>query len=142
MIKVRDADLVDKAELLSAIERWLQKTPAVHMKHLQLDAVSRSLDERIATHGFTMVGDFAVLWDYGSNWYSDSLWLFEDAVIRVSRDYGNSVDEAVSFLQLKAHELGCVGVVSGDTQVGTMTAVYKRNGFTDIGSQMYKECNG
>lgn len=119
--------------------RLLAKSPAAQMV-LAVPAVAEQNLYLAQEQGRLWIqGDFAILVDVGSPWYTDKPVLIEEIVIRYRREFGNPPEDIALALPLLAEILGCVAVAAGDTQVGIMGPRYTAAGFKTLGTQYFKE---
>jgi len=136
----RNADLGDFNRLADACLRLWHTTSAAHMGMVDVDVALAYLRDACESGRVLVVGDYAVLWDTGNEWYSSKPYLIEQLVIRLGYNHPSVlIDDAVRALESLAKQLGCAMIAAGDTQTGRMVPIYQRNGFRTIGTQLVKE---
>lgn len=85
-------------------------------------------------------GAYMVMVDVGCPWFTNKRCLLEEIVLKVHRDdktFNIQTVISAGLDQLASH-YGCEATVVGDTQIGMLTPLYERAGFTTIGTQLYK----
>lgn len=118
----------------------LDKSPAAQMKLAEPRTAFDALLGAVDQQRLFVYGDFAILVDVGSPWYTSKLVLIEEIILRYRRDYGNTVDSAIAQLEVLAREFGCSAIAAGDTQpVQLMSPRYAARGYTKLGIQWFKE---
>jgi len=85
------------------------------------------------------IGDYLLLYDFGTVWYSSKVHLIEELIIRFQREYNNPVTDVVAALDTIAKHIGARGIAAGDTQAGIMTPYYLDAGYSFLGTQLFKE---
>jgi len=85
-----------------------------------------------------IVGDFAVLFSVGTMWYSSTIMVFEELVIRFRKEFRNPVSDVVPLLDAVRKKYGASAIITGDAQRGLMAPVYLSAGFVPAGTQFYK----
>lgn len=130
---------LETEDIYAAMLEVLSKSPAAHMKLAEPAVALGHLIVRSALGYLWVYGDFAILVDVGSPWYTTKQVLIEEIIIRFRRGYRNTVESAVAQLDVLARDFACVAVVAGDTQLGIMTPRYLAAGFTSLGTQLYKD---
>lgn len=136
---MRLANQHDAAAIVAALAHLQTVSPNPQMKHSDIMAAECGVRDFIHRGCALIVGDYAILFETGRMWYSNTEFLFEQLVIRFKRDELNTVQDAISKLELFAKEYGCSVIVVGDTQIGHMTKVYTELGFVPIGTQLLKQ---
>lgn len=129
----------DARAIVDALADLQTKSPNPQMQYSDIMAAELGVRDFIHRDKCLILGDYAVLFEVGKVWYSNTEFLFEQLLIRYKRDEGNSVQDAVQGLELFAKEYGCSVLIVGDTQIGHMTKVYTEAGFTPIGTQLLKQ---
>lgn len=126
-------------DIYTALLVLLERSPAAQMKLAEeKEAYLHLLRAKLKQH-LWVYGDFAILIDVGSPWYTTKPVLIEEIILRFRRGYGNTVESAIAQLDVLAREFTCVAIAAGDTQVGYMTPRYLAAGFTNLGTQFFKE---
>lgn len=128
----------DVPAIMAALRDMLKISPAPQMKYA--DVMQAELGVRHAVHEerAVFVGDYFIMYDIGSPWYSTSKFLIEDIILRVHSIHGNKVADAISALDELKEKHGCIAVVVGDTQIGYMAPKYIKAGYTSMGQQLLK----
>lgn len=139
MIELRQATVGEVPGLVDIALRMVEYSPAPQMRNVEPPLVRSYMHLAQLTGRLYVYGDFAILVDVGSDWYTSKRYLIEQLIWRVSRDHGNTVDSAIEKLDFIARLHGCVAVAAGDTQVGYMAPRYLAAGFQPLGTQYYKE---
>jgi hypothetical protein len=139
MIELETARPGDVLMILDALLQMLPKSPAPQMKMAEPLVAHQSLMLAQRQQRLYIFGDFAILVDEGSPWYTSKRVLFEEIIIRWRRVHGNTVDSAIAQLEAIAKLHGCVAIGAGDTQIGYMTPRYLAAGYTTLGIQFHKE---
>jgi hypothetical protein len=117
----------------------LDKSPAPQMRLVENHTAWLHLCEAKSASLLYVYGDFGILVDVGSPWYTSKRVLIEEIIVRFRKDYGNTVESAIAQLDVIARIHGCVAVAAGDTQIGLMSDRYLAAGFQALGTQFYKE---
>jgi len=136
---VRKASTDEVQLIFEELLKLLQKSPAAQMKLAVPEVALAHLRAAQAAGHLWIQGDFAILVDVGSPWYTDRPVLIEEIIIRYRRDFGNPPEDVALALPLLAEILGCAAIAAGDTQVGLMGPRYLAAGFTALGTQFFKE---
>lgn len=90
-----------------------------------------------AGHG-AIVNGYLVLFEVITPWYTDDKLLQEWLVIKVYNDHGG-VSAVPQFLECKAAELGCTGVITADSSpVSIVAKAYLDAGFSKLTTSFYK----
>ena len=129
----------DVPQIVDALALLQRVSPNPQMQYSDLMAAELGVRDFVHRSKCLIIGDYAVLFETGRIWYSNTDFMFEQLLIRFKRDEGNTVQEAVAHLELFAKELGCSVLVVGDTQIGHMQQVYTELGFKLIGVQLLKQ---
>lgn len=136
---MRPAHEYDLEPVMRAAIHMLGMSPAPQMKFVDIMCVRRHIEQAIETGHAVVQGDYFILFDIGSPWYSTVNYLIEDLIIKFDNAHGTRVSEAIACLEEIAKSRGCVAVAAGDTQVGYMTPKYQAQGFRILGTQLFKE---
>lgn len=121
-----------------ALLNMLAKSTAPQMKHADINTALFYIRLASSTQKAWLVDGYLVLYDVGSDWYSDKTYLIEQLILRVYKTEA-PVEVAINFLAERAKFHGCVMVAAGDTQCGIMTPKYQAAGYSVLGTQLYKE---
>jgi hypothetical protein len=117
----------------------LDKSPAPQMRYASLSKAMQYILGQATYEGRAWIADgYLVLYDIGSDWYTDKVYLIEQLILKVYKT-DEPVTTAIAFLEQRARLHGCVMVAAGDTQVGYMTPKYQAAGYSVLGTQLYKE---
>lgn len=140
MRMVSDWSTADVAAVHRAFEQHLQtSTERAHpwAKSASIAAGMRAVIEgRI---GAVLFSGYALIYDYGKQWYSDKPVLLEQMLLRISDGPGDFT-AVVTTMQKLARLHGCAGIVSGNSVSRPgLTRLYERAGFQSIGRTFYKE---
>ncbi len=140
---MRYATHADFEVLYDAAYALIGKSKALHMKLVDPDVARLSIANAIAWQRIIIEGDYAAMFDIGSDWYSSTPILIEQFVWRFKRTSLNRVEDIVGALEEEAANKGCAAIVCGDTQgLGIMAKHYTAAGFTCLGTQHMKELYG
>ena len=124
---------------LDALLKLKAKSPSAKMAAVEVDEASRNLRKFLEEGRAVEVGDYLILYDLGSPWYTTKLHFIEELTIRFQRVYNNPVTDAVQAME-KLARMNCAQFIAvGDTQIGLMTPYYLEAGYTPLGSQLFKE---
>lgn len=121
-----------------ALLDMLAKSPSGQMKYATPIAAELGVRDFIHRESAVVWKDYFIMFDEFVPWFSDKKFLAEVIILRISRDKGGTVNEAVGVLDRIAIERGCEAGVGGDTQIGYMTPHYRRNGWEVLGTQFIK----
>lgn len=122
-----------------ALLRLKAKSPSSKMALAEPEVAYNGLREFILQRRAVEVGDYLILYDVGTTWYSSKLHLIEELTIRFQKRHMNPVSEAVDALTFIARQEGASAIAVGDTQIGLMTPYYLAAGFSPLGTQLFKE---
>lgn len=137
--QLRDATPGDVPAVMQALMKMLATSPAKQMRRATPIAAELGVRDAIHRGRAYFVGGYFVMFDVTKTWYSDDLFLVEDLILKVYDDPNVKVRDAVRSLSAVAKLYGCVAVGAGDTQIGYMTPRYIQEGFSVLGTQLYKE---
>lgn len=132
---MRLAQREDLPALEAALRKLVDKSPALHMQFADWHVGWTYVQMQVNAGNVLIVGDFAVFVSITPLWFTSKRFVIEDLVLRISRESGTALDEIPAALKLLAKFENCVGVVSGDTQVGRMDQVYNDASFSLLGRQ-------
>lgn len=128
----------DERAVMGALLAMLDKSPAPQMR--LADPTSARCGVRSAIHEGRayIVGDFFIMVDQGSPWYTSKPVLIEEIILRISREHDTTVEQAIAALDDIAASRGCVAIAAGDTQIGYMRPKYEARGYVPMGYQLLK----
>jgi hypothetical protein len=135
---MRPATPSDVPAIVQALKAMLVYSPAPQMKHADIMAAELGVRDAVHEERAVIVGDFFIMYDMAKPWFSNKKFLIEDIVLRISREHGTQVKEAVAALDALRVKHGCDGVIVGDTQIGYMQHHYVKAGYTVLGVQLLK----
>lgn len=135
---IREARLDEHGLIMERLLALKAKSPASWMHITDEQKAARSVMEWLRSGDAYVVGGYFIAAYTGTTWYSDKEILFEEIILKLYPTC-ETVMTAVEALETLARELGCVGVIAGDTQIGYMLPFYKGAGYQAIGTQLYKE---
>lgn len=131
----------DVEAVMIALLDMLDKSPSGQMKYASPVAAELGVRDFIHRESAVVWKDYFIMFDEFSPWFTDKTFLAEVIILRISRDKGGTVTEAVGVLDRLAIDKGCEAGVAGDTQIGYMTPHYRRNGWELLGTQFIKGFN-
>jgi hypothetical protein len=136
MIKAR----LDRRNLyFDAFLRLKAKSASPKMVLAEPDVAYAGLTKFISKGQALEIGDYLLLYDFGTVWYSSKVHLIEELTIRFQREYNNPVTDVVNALETIARHIGARGIAVGDTQAGLMLPYYQAAGYSFLGTQLFKE---
>jgi hypothetical protein len=136
----RYATHADLEALGAAAWGYTAVSKAPHVRYADELTVSLAIAKAIAEQRILISGDYAAMFDIGSDWFSNKPMLIEQLVWRFQKVVRNPVSNIIDELTSTALVRGCVAVVCGDTQgLGIMASHYTAAGFTCLGTQHMKE---
>lgn len=124
--------------VMTAILDMLAKSPSAQMQYASPMAAELGVRDFIHRESAIMYGDFFVMLDEFSPWFSNERFLCEVIILRVSRETDAKVSEVIEVLEKIAQERGCKAAIGGDTQIGYMTPHYRKRGWEVLGTQLIK----
>ena len=124
--------------ICDAVGRLYGESVAPQMEHADLDKACAYMYDAWYNGKLLIVGDFAVLFSVGTTWYSSTIMVFEELVIRFRKEVGNPVSDVVPLLDNVREEYGAKAIITGDAQRGLMAPVYLNAGFVPAGIQFFK----
>jgi hypothetical protein len=137
---VRKATLGELDPIMTAMYKWSMVATGAHVKFWDPDAVRSYVRESIIDGRVRFVGGYMVMFDTGSDWFTNAVFLIEKIVLKVyEHDKTATAQDAANSIPLLAHEYGVAASFAGDTQNGYMTAKYQSAGFSVLGVQLIKE---
>lgn len=139
MTTLQPASMEDVHSIFEALLKMRKYSSAPQMRLTEPRHAVAHLQMAAAKQHLWVFGDFAILIDVGSPWYSAELVLIEEIIVRFRKEHGNTVDSAVAQLDVLALRFGCAAIAAGDTQIGLMSPRYLAAGFKTLGTQFYKE---
>lgn len=123
----------------TALLELLGKSPSLKMKFADREEALSGLQSFIERSCAVEVGDYLILYDVGTPWYSKTPHFFEELTIRFQRVFDNPVSDAVRAMKHLALAHGAKVIMVGDTQVGLMVNHYQADGYNVIGTQLLKD---
>lgn len=137
---MRLATLDDLGVIMDALIKMLSYSPAPQMKYASTTTATLYVAKAIRESRVDILGDYMVMYDVITPWFSTTPMLAEEIIIKVwNLGHRATVQDCVKHLETRAKQLKCVCVIAGDTQVGYMEKHYLDAGFVVLGKQFYKE---
>lgn len=124
-----------------ALQRLKFRLPPERRRHLNVGRMLEHIKESAKIGRAVLVGPYLLVYDLGSLWGSDSLFLIEELVLRITPVNRSRLSEEegpqiiVDTLRRIARKHNADAIVTGDIFSGIMGEVYTQAGFTKIGSQ-------
>lgn len=140
----RPRPLNDYRDLLSveyALQQLKRRLPPERSRHVNVGRMLEHIRESAKIGRAVLVGPYLLVYDLGPLWGSDSLFLIEELVLRITPVNRSRLSEEpgpkiiVDALRILARENNADAIVTGDIFSGIMGEVYTQSGFTKIGSQ-------
>lgn len=140
----RPRPLNDYRDLLGveyALQRVKRSLPPERSRHVNVGRMLEHIREAAKIGRAVLVGPYLLMYDLGPLWGSDSLFLIEELVLRITPVNRSRLSEEpgpkiiVDTLRILARENNADAIVTGDIFSGIMGEVYTQAGFTKIGSQ-------
>lgn len=135
---MRDATQHDVPAIMEALLALQAKSTAPHMA--LATPIDAELGVRNAIHEGRAViaGDYFIMYDVGSPWYTRQYVLIEEIILRISRACGSVIEDALAALDELQMQHNCVAIAAGDTQIGYMLPKYIAHGYRVMGHQLLK----
>jgi hypothetical protein len=140
MTEMHPVTLDDVPAIMTALLALQQYSPAFQMRYADPVTAEAYLRQAIGEGRGWRAGGYFVMVDPGSDWYSPTRYLIEQIILKVWPDDKSwHLDTVVRLgLPFLKDYYGCEAIVVGDTQIGYMTQVYLRHGYTALGTQLMK----
>lgn len=136
---MRQALMGDMHAIGWAIAGMCTNSPARQMRHIDIPTARKYIEQAITEGRCVFRGGYMILFDVGSDWYSNTKVLIEQLILKVYPDNKEAtVDDAIATLDLLKETYGCAAVIVGDTQIGYMTPRYQAAGYQVLGTQLMK----
>jgi hypothetical protein len=116
----------------------LDKSPSAQMQYASPMAAELGVRDFIHRESAVVWGDFFIMLDEFTPWFSNERFLCEVIILRISRETDAKVGDAIEVLEYIAQERGCKAAIGGDTQIGYMTPHYRKRGWEALGTQLIK----
>lgn len=140
----RPRPLNDYRDFLSveyALQQLKRRLPPERSRHVNVSRMLEYIREAAKIGRAVLVGPYLLMYDLGPMWASDSLFLIEEIVLRITPVNRSRLNEEpgpqiiVDALRILARENNADAIITGDISSGIMGEVYTQSGFTKIGSQ-------
>ena len=140
----RPRPLNDYRDFLSveyALQRLKRTMPHERGQHVSVPKMLAAIKEAATMGRAVLVGPYLLVYDISSPWGSESVFVIEELVLRVTPVNRERIREepgpqiVVDALRSIARCTAADGIITGDIFSGIMGEVYKQAGFTKIGSQ-------
>lgn len=123
---------------MACLHKMLAKSPARQMRFADPIAAESSVHQAVMEGRAFISHGYFIMVDVGPAWYSQKSFLIEQIILKVE-DTDDDVRLAVRHLDDIARQFGCEAIAVGDTQIGLMTPKYLAEGYTFLGTQLFKE---